>query len=852
MTIDERYSNNIIFNKIGLQQLLNNIKDYPIVNAEYLESGDSLTNNAPCIKITYGNEKSELGYLSYALTYTPMDGGYSWSDYNDKLKNKKTKEQLLKSHQVVLDRANRLYNELLSLYNQKIEEINAYLELETTINENNYEKVISELAEILTKYYTPTNEENAAISSLLEALENKNIKFPSQNIIFEKQNNIYDVTNFDNVPVYYLFENLRLYLAEITNENDIIRTNDKIRIFKDYSSIGINLNNVQNNYADLLQQYVRTENSGAILPTVEEDISASPQLKELLALIKDDENQFSSLTAIVAYITNNFEPNDSKISTLSDTEKRYISIIAALGLFHLIVVKYYQDWMASSADSGSFSNKLESLRNFIINQLGNAIFYEQQDSNATYNSDLEYYIYNNNEYILASPQPTEEEFRNNSNIYYIADIKESGELAQKIQQALNLKNNATGQITELNTEISNIETAIQGYFNWAKNTLNTLSDEDKEKLIGHAYLPVGNNIKFIGPEGDIVTQLNPPEAPQQTGTFRVSVNGTLYEVPIAGLAGGEGDIILSGNIIPKEDARYDIGTLTFFKLAKDFNEHEIYYVKNNNNYYQANPQPDNETFEDNSYYILETRRWKDLYLSNSINIGGNGDGIKNTSNNGRDLFTYAKLNNDFTAQEEINYYILNENEYILTPLVPGATYDGGIYYIQSPITVVEGNNVDASINTSGGIYAAQNIYGQRVFNAVFNDYAECRTTIDLEPGRVVIDQDDGALTCATARLQPGAQVISDTYGHLMGAMEGVTTPIAVAGRVLVYPFGNRNRFHAGMAVCSAPGGTVDIMTREEIREYPDCIVGIVSEIPNYEIWGSGNVKVNGRIWIKVK
>lgn len=42
------------------------------------------------------------------------------------------------------------------------------------------------------------------------------------------------------------------------------------------------------------------------------------------------------------------------------------------------------------------------------------------------------------------------------------------------------------------------------------------------------------------------------------------------------------------------------------------------------------------------------------------------------------------------------------------------------------------------------------------------------------------------------------------------------------------------------------------MTREEICEWPDRIVGIVSEIPEYERWGSGNVEVNDRIWIKVK
>ena len=42
------------------------------------------------------------------------------------------------------------------------------------------------------------------------------------------------------------------------------------------------------------------------------------------------------------------------------------------------------------------------------------------------------------------------------------------------------------------------------------------------------------------------------------------------------------------------------------------------------------------------------------------------------------------------------------------------------------------------------------------------------------------------------------------------------------------------------------------MTREEVIQYPDRIVGTVSCVPKYEVWGTGNVKVNGRIWIKVR
>ena len=42
------------------------------------------------------------------------------------------------------------------------------------------------------------------------------------------------------------------------------------------------------------------------------------------------------------------------------------------------------------------------------------------------------------------------------------------------------------------------------------------------------------------------------------------------------------------------------------------------------------------------------------------------------------------------------------------------------------------------------------------------------------------------------------------------------------------------------------------MTREEIKEYPERIIGTVSAIPNYEVWGENQIHVNGRIWIRIK
>ena len=163
----------------------------------------------------------------------------------------------------------------------------------------------------------------------------------------------------------------------------------------------------------------------------------------------------------------------------------------------------------------------------------------------------------------------------------------------------------------------------------------------------------------------------------------------------------------------------------------------------------------------------------------------------------------------------------------------------------------------AGVTSSGAstLYCNTSVYcsGSVLYGAAWNDYAEYREVNEtIEPGRVVVETGKGNLILATERLQPGAEVISDTYGFCIGETKNSKTPIAVTGRVLVYTLEDRNSFAAGDPVCAGPNGTVSRMTRDEVREYPDRIIGTVSEIPSYDTWGAGNVKVNNRIWIRIK
>lgn len=140
----------------------------------------------------------------------------------------------------------------------------------------------------------------------------------------------------------------------------------------------------------------------------------------------------------------------------------------------------------------------------------------------------------------------------------------------------------------------------------------------------------------------------------------------------------------------------------------------------------------------------------------------------------------------------------------------------------------------------------------QVFGAVWNDYAEYRSSVDSEPGRVVCECGDGTLKRSVKRLQPGAEIISDTFGFAIGKTAECNVPIAVSGRVLAYPHEQRNHYKPGDAVCAGPNGTVSKMTRREIKKYPERIIGTVSEIPTYETWGEYDTKVNDRIWIRIK
>ncbi len=225
---------------------------------------------------------------------------------------------------------------------------------------------------------------------------------------------------------------------------------------------------------------------------------------------------------------------------------------------------------------------------------------------------------------------------------------------------------------------------------------------------------------------------------------------------------------------------------------------------------------------------------KAIYMTEAAN-GGNTDELK----------TYID-NADATTLNSAKTY--SDNNFLK---LSGGTVTGVTTFTN---TTASTSTTTGAVKISGGLGIAGDIYANKVYGAVWNDYAECRESNEfIDAGRVVKENGDDTLSLADGRLIYGCSIVSDTFGFMIGETDKAHTPIAVSGRVLAYPYENREvfRHNIGCFVCSGPNGTVSLMDKEEVWNHPEAIIGQVSAVPDYEYWGN-DVKIDGRVWIKVR
>lgn len=162
--------------------------------------------------------------------------------------------------------------------------------------------------------------------------------------------------------------------------------------------------------------------------------------------------------------------------------------------------------------------------------------------------------------------------------------------------------------------------------------------------------------------------------------------------------------------------------------------------------------------------------------------------------------------------------------------------DAGKYHL---LAQREGDTVVYKFTDDRGIF----INGRGIMTgAAWNDYAETRPLLgEAEPGDIVCDVGNGFLEKSSEKYQSCPHVVSDTYGQLIGEERDDTIPIAVAGRVKVKI--KHSNVKIGDCICAGSDGIGEKMTRQEITNYPDRIVGIVCEVP---------LDDDDKVWVNVK
>lgn len=253
--------------------------------------------------------------------------------------------------------------------------------------------------------------------------------------------------------------------------------------------------------------------------------------------------------------------------------------------------------------------------------------------------------------------------------------------------------------------------------------------------------------------------------------------------------------------------------------------------------------------EYNSLAAAGTLDPKAIYMTEAAN-GGNTDELKTYIDNAdAAILNFAETYSDNGDAATLNSAKIYSDNYFLK--LSGGTVTGVTTFTN---TTASTSTTTGAVQISGGLGVAGDIYANKVYGAVWNDYAECRESNEfIDAGYVVKENGDDTLSLADGRLIYGCSIVSDTFGFMIGETDKAHTPIAVSGRVLAYPYENREAFrhNIGCFVCSGPNGTVSLMNKEEVWNHPEAIIGQVSAVPDYEYW-ENNVKVNGRVWIKVR
>ena len=147
-------------------------------------------------------------------------------------------------------------------------------------------------------------------------------------------------------------------------------------------------------------------------------------------------------------------------------------------------------------------------------------------------------------------------------------------------------------------------------------------------------------------------------------------------------------------------------------------------------------------------------------------------------------------------------------------------------------------------SASGTISVIGNLTATRVYNAVYNDYAECFDNTNLIYNevlhRIVEIDDNECVRLASKNSYRVIGVVSDNYGHLLGGLEedienGAKIPVGLAGTLYVYTLDEIDTKNIGKLVCADNNGYATLADKDCEGTIVGKIIGFNREYHQYKV-----------------
>lgn len=203
----------------------------------------------------------------------------------------------------------------------------------------------------------------------------------------------------------------------------------------------------------------------------------------------------------------------------------------------------------------------------------------------------------------------------------------------------------------------------------------------------------------------------------------------------------------------------------------------------------------------------------------------------------------APIQQDMSSDTSSYFPIIRQKQSTVTYNIGGTNNQFGIYMYNND-RLENGTDASLIMDNEGNISATGTFTASRVYNAVYNDYAECFNNTNLiykaVLHRIVEIDDNECVRLASKNSYRVIGVVSDNYGHLLGGLEediesGKKIPVGLAGTLYVYTLDEINTKNIGKFVCADNNGYATLADKDSEGTIVGKIIGFNKEYHQYKV-----------------